>query len=166
MKKQPLLSILLGLVLLGLSGCFHSSEALRDNPTEYRGIIGAVYITKTGFEIYRHLEDKYSKEFLGGRDAYYSLYPSTERGHVNNRYSRLLGEIPKGARLKVVSVVQGVESRKVAFVVKVEHSPDEIMQGEEAVIRAYTEHPSLYVQESEGSGLWELNSRWFYKENE
>jgi len=145
MKKLALTVILLCAFLVGLCGCLTRSEALRDNPEEYIGVVGAVYVTKTGFEIYRHPEDKYSREYLGGRAAYYSLYPSTENGHVNNRYSRLLGELPKGASLRVVSIVQGVDSKKVAYIVKIEESADEIMQGEEAVIRAYTERPALYV---------------------
>jgi len=164
MKKLTLTATLLCVSLLGAGGCLNRSEELRDYPEEYREVIGVTYVTKTNFNVYRHPEDRYSEEFFKGAEGYYSLYPSTESGHVNNRYSRLLGEVPKGARLKVVSIVQGVDSVKVAFVVKIEHSPDEIMQGEEAVIRGYTKRPSLYVQEEESDGLWRLSSRWFYKE--
>jgi len=159
MKKLTWTTVLLCVSLVGLSGCLNRSEELRDNPDEYLEVIGTAYVTKTDFEIYSHPENL--NKLSGPR--YYSLYPSTESGHVNNRYSRLLGEVPKGARLKVVSVVQGVDSQKVAFVVKIEVSPDEIMEGEEAVIRAYTKTPSLYVQEEE-AGLWGLSSCWFYKE--
>jgi len=166
MKKLTLTAILLCASLAGLCGCLNRSEALRDNPAEYRKVLGAVYVTKTSFNVYRHPEDKYSKEYLGGRAAYYSLYPSTESGHVNNRYSRLLGEISKGANLRVVSIVQGVDSKKVAYVVKIEESVGEIMQGEEAIIRAYTERPALYVQDAGGDGLWDLSPRWFFKQED
>jgi len=166
MKKLIWTTILLCVSVVGPCGCLNYSEALSDNPEEYLGIIGTVYVTKTSFNVYRHPKDRYSKEFFKGAEAYYSLYPSTESGHVNNRYSRLLGEIPKGARLRVVSIVQGVESKKVAFVVKIEVSANEIMQGEEAVIRAYTTRPDLYSQSSTGNGLWEMSDRWFHKENE
>jgi len=166
MKRMILTIALCWVCTLGLSGCFLPTEALRDDPEEYRKAIGSVYITKTGFRVYRHPEDKYSREFLKKAEAYYSLYPSTENGHVNNRYSRLLGELPKGASLRVVSIVQGVDSKKIAYVVKIEESADEIMKGEEAIIRAYTERPALYVQDAGGDGLWDLSSRWFYRQED
>ncbi|WP_156469152.1 hypothetical protein [Cephaloticoccus primus] len=150
------------LASLGLVGCFYMGEALRDNPEEYRHVLGTAYVLKTPFSIYKHQDDKKRGNFISGEGFYYSLYPSTEGGHVNNRYSRLLGRLSKGDRLRVTSIKQGVESKKVAYIVKIEESRDEILQGAEAVIRAYTEDPALYVQDE--NGYWDLSSRWLHKE--
>jgi len=142
------------LASLGLVGCF-SDEALRDNPEEYRHVLGTTYVLKTPFNIYKHQDDKRKGRLITGEGFYYSLYPSTEGGHVDNRYSRLLGRLSKGDRLRV-------ESKKVAYIVKIEESRDEILQGAEVVIRAYTEDPALYVQDE--NGYWDLSSRWLHKE--